>query len=583
MGIYRQFPYSNFHEMNLDWLLNTWKEFSAQFESWKDDVDAAIEEFRKYLEDLHIDDYVQEVLNQWFEDGVFTDIINSLAMPQRELIIAREGRYNSIAPNVLGSQGIFYDGSYLFFSGNDNPPGNDTQVITRCNLNGDVLDTHSFTELSHAGSIAADDSYIYVAPVFKSPLYIIDKNTWDIVATVENEESATITAVSIADGVVYALGNDKTTPTGILNFCRLSDDHTSLDLMHQFTRPINDTYQNMMVYGNTIYILWNNGTQIYSYDLQTGVKGKAYNVPDGDGFFSTGEVEDMTVINGAIYLLGVDYYRYSTDYNFMCNQIFKTNLIVETVVENENPMSYMAAQSRLALTVDPAGDFEFNPRTAFTTLEEACMVANYHRSGEITCSGLTEGYAQLLNGSYKIICTGTGNVITKVYAADADVKVDSILGMTIGSIATIHANLYIHKATITTSINVQYSELTFDKINLGTLPALATAKSIFNFNNIDAVNPNLSVNNQYSGQSVVNIFSLAVDNILKLAAIGAGGSFTFWGGSTGQVGFRLTQTMLLNQAIDTTIGSVHIVYADGSFTSGVSATTLIEIKSLMTA
>lgn len=582
MGVYRHFPYSNFHEMNLDWLLSAWDKFIEEFDIWQHDINDTIEEFRTFLENLHMEEYVKETLDQWLEDGVFTDIINSLAMPQRELIIAREGRYNSIRPNVLGSQGCCYDGSYLYFSGNV-LPGNTNQVITRCNLNGDILDTHEFTELSHAGSIAVDDNYIYVAPVFNSPLYILDKNTWEIVSTVENAESATITAVSIADGVVYALGNDSTTPTGILNFCRLSEDRTSLELIHQFTRPINDTYQNMLVYQNTIYILWNNGTQIYTYNLQTGVRGNVYNVPSGDGYFSTGEVEDLMVINGAIYLFGTDYYRYSTEYDFMCNQIFKTNLVVGTMVENENILSYMESATRLGLTVNPNADFEFNPRTTFTTLEEACMVANYHNNADITCSGLTTGYAQLVHGSYHILCTGNNNVITKIYVADAEVFADSILGMTIESIATINAKLYVHKASITTSINVQLSELTFNKVNLGSLPALATSKSIFNFNFIDAVNPDLFINNQYSGQSIVNIYSLAVNNILKLMSIGGGGSFSFWGGSTGQVGFRLTQTMVVNQAIDTTINGTHIVYADGAFTSGVSTSTLIEMKTIITA
>ena len=45
MGIFRQFPYSNFHEMNMDWiiaevrrLIDEWARYYADWESWKGNI-----------------------------------------------------------------------------------------------------------------------------------------------------------------------------------------------------------------------------------------------------------------------------------------------------------------------------------------------------------------------------------------------------------------------------------------------------------------------------------------------------------------------------------------------------------------
>lgn len=42
MGLFEQFPYTNFHEMNLDWILNIVKEIAGKVESLDSDIDQAI-------------------------------------------------------------------------------------------------------------------------------------------------------------------------------------------------------------------------------------------------------------------------------------------------------------------------------------------------------------------------------------------------------------------------------------------------------------------------------------------------------------------------------------------------------------
>ena len=44
MGLFEQLPYTNFHEMNLDWLLSKMKELIEDYESWKDITEQHIEQ-----------------------------------------------------------------------------------------------------------------------------------------------------------------------------------------------------------------------------------------------------------------------------------------------------------------------------------------------------------------------------------------------------------------------------------------------------------------------------------------------------------------------------------------------------------
>ena len=52
MGIFRQFPYTNFHDLNLDWLLKMMKDLELKWDQFTVDWDKD----------------VQEKVNQWLEE-----------------------------------------------------------------------------------------------------------------------------------------------------------------------------------------------------------------------------------------------------------------------------------------------------------------------------------------------------------------------------------------------------------------------------------------------------------------------------------------------------------------------------------
>ena len=57
MGVFRNFPYSNFHEMNMDEIIKSIKILKAEFEKLRYDYDHNIEKLtnyiKEYLENTH--------------------------------------------------------------------------------------------------------------------------------------------------------------------------------------------------------------------------------------------------------------------------------------------------------------------------------------------------------------------------------------------------------------------------------------------------------------------------------------------------------------------------------------------------
>lgn len=64
MGLFEHFPYTNFHELNIDWLLRELKKAGAQ-----------IEDLEKFIHDLDIPEDVKQIMDEWLEDGTIEDLI----------------------------------------------------------------------------------------------------------------------------------------------------------------------------------------------------------------------------------------------------------------------------------------------------------------------------------------------------------------------------------------------------------------------------------------------------------------------------------------------------------------------------
>lgn len=97
MGIFRQFPYTNFHDLNLDWLLDEmkkliteWAEYHEKLDKLYNDITDAFNDFQaqfdaklreydqqyaEYLATIDIESEFRKAINQMIADGTFTRIL----------------------------------------------------------------------------------------------------------------------------------------------------------------------------------------------------------------------------------------------------------------------------------------------------------------------------------------------------------------------------------------------------------------------------------------------------------------------------------------------------------------------------
>lgn len=96
MGLFEHFPYTNFHELNLDWILRTLRK-----------MDGRLDQMEAYLNDLKIPEAVKAQLQEWLQDGTLDDIINEGLLQELndkiDTAISATGlQMMTTAPNYIG-------------------------------------------------------------------------------------------------------------------------------------------------------------------------------------------------------------------------------------------------------------------------------------------------------------------------------------------------------------------------------------------------------------------------------------------------------------------------------------------------
>lgn len=80
-GIFQNLPYTNFHELNLDWVIEkvretmaAWEDYKTSMDEWKLGVDDELAEFQAWFDNLDVQDEVRTVINELIQSGEFIEI-----------------------------------------------------------------------------------------------------------------------------------------------------------------------------------------------------------------------------------------------------------------------------------------------------------------------------------------------------------------------------------------------------------------------------------------------------------------------------------------------------------------------------
>lgn len=114
MGVFDHFPYTNFHELNLDWILKHFKEFIAELselEDWRAQHEQDYEELKKIVDDIEqgiFPDQVYQKLYKWLQANMF-DIIGNMVKfitvtinDNGYIVIKYPSQWNEIIFNTTG-------------------------------------------------------------------------------------------------------------------------------------------------------------------------------------------------------------------------------------------------------------------------------------------------------------------------------------------------------------------------------------------------------------------------------------------------------------------------------------------------
>ena len=202
MGIFRQFPYSNFHDMNLDWLIRSWLDYKAEmdlnFDNLSDAVNALKEYVENYFDNLDIQDEINNKIDEMVEDGTFEILLGRyLASASRASVFNDhaglwsgaklvEPDTDHIVPMCFASDG---DLLYIIWGSNTS---NTTIVQVMQYINETTL-----VELSR--SISLDVKHPNSATLKDDELYIID--SMDQCVKVVSLTDYAVTAIELDIGV----------------------------------------------------------------------------------------------------------------------------------------------------------------------------------------------------------------------------------------------------------------------------------------------------------------------------------------------------------------------------------------------
>ena len=74
MGVFENMPYTNFHELNLDWIIEEVKKIREEWDAYREETSAEMAEFRAWFDNLDVSDEVRAVINDMVSSGQFLTI-----------------------------------------------------------------------------------------------------------------------------------------------------------------------------------------------------------------------------------------------------------------------------------------------------------------------------------------------------------------------------------------------------------------------------------------------------------------------------------------------------------------------------
>ena len=423
-------PFTNFHDLNLDWIISKIKNIEKAEKNTANSADAAANSADAAADSAEAVDAIAKNLKS----------IDMVADPPVSI-----GRYGRILDDLtdgssqhLELQSIVYAEGKYFTSGYTVGATPAERRITSYTDNGVEITSTVHNDMTHGQGLAYYDGVLYQST--ESSILKVDPGTLATIGTLNAGNFTSIVAIASDEneGVLYVIED-----TGALIITAIDLDSDSELYTVTTGRPRNAYTQSATFYEGFIYLLFNKDNQIAAIDPQTGDIVRMYKVPNDDGYFYTGELEDVFVYNNRVCVMGAIYQLRRTPFTSYIAQLFETS--ISTATNGMLANNYRIEDEPRSVTVNGNATYEFNPLTTFTCLDEINCLAI---PTTVYVSNISGGTVTGIRNNLSIIgSSGTRN-ITSIIWEGGNVNITGV--DTIGYLGILDCNVYIQAANVTT-------------------------------------------------------------------------------------------------------------------------------------
>ena len=501
--MFTEYPYQDFSNYNLDWIIKRVKEYIEKFNELNADVDtyrdevaalrlefADLQDFvNEYFSNVDLQEEVDARLNEMLDSGELENVISNAFNHIKQFQAQRVFRI-PFDWGTAALQAIAYNGDDTVYYGG-NHSNQDSAYFYVGHLDGSIDEGGprilTYEQVGHVNSMAFKNGALYIAtasdPYGQIRIVSVDVSDWHVIRNYNISEAlysagyiddpdklSNVTGVSIDGSGRVIIAGHLVEDYRTCRLYALNTDTGAVTEVGKFTMPKPDagtynntfTRQGMGIVGDTVYVMYHNPSAIVKYRL--GDPENIFTVietGDGNGFYPYGEIENAVDIGGQLYLYSAVYLDDPNATRGFGN-LWKTNLegpvwsdVKTRVSVVDNEALYVDSTS---VSVNPNGESAVDPQgialKAFPTCEEASTVINYlnkHRNPQylqvyVRRNTTATDLLLLQNANYRVATPDSQNIPT-MCAYNCTVAVRAA---TIGTFNAQNANVNINGSSVGT-------------------------------------------------------------------------------------------------------------------------------------
>lgn len=149
MALFNYYPYSNFHELNLDWIINIVKKYTEETDALEIKVDDFIAYVTNYLDNLDVQAEIDQKLEEMKENGELAELIAEF-LQTTSLIVFKTKALMKSAENLADGITVLTDGTDAYNDG-------ETRLYYIRNMtSSDVVDEVNLVSLANYPTLVAE-------------------------------------------------------------------------------------------------------------------------------------------------------------------------------------------------------------------------------------------------------------------------------------------------------------------------------------------------------------------------------------------------------------------------------------------